>query len=84
MYCWGQCLWVNSRASDRSWNGDQWGKALHRLTNTVGDRKTGLRGVRVNNDPYMILMSAKYDKAGHRGSIIGIHLGDIHRDNTPR
>lgn len=81
--CWGQCLWVDCRGQSRSWNGDPWGDALRRLTNVVGERSIGLCGAKINNDPYLILMSGQHDKVGYKGTTIGKHFGDTCRGNPP-
>lgn len=81
--CWGQCLWVDCRGKTRSWNGDPWGDALRRLTNVVGAREIGLCGAKINNDPYLILMSAQHDKASIQGVAAGKYFGDTCKGNPP-
>lgn len=81
--CWGQYLWVNCRGQTRSWSGDPWGDALRRLTNVVGDRSTGLCGVKINNDSYLILFSSQHDKVSNGGQAMGKTLGDTCRGNPP-
>ncbi|KAF3038798.1 hypothetical protein E8E12_004195 [Didymella heteroderae] len=81
--CWGQCLWVKCRGQTRSWSGDSWGDALRRLTNVVDDRSTGLCGAKINNDPYLILMSSQHDKVSNDGQVMGKIFGDTCRGNPP-
>ena len=66
--CWGQCLWVAPRGPGREWNGDQWGEALRKLTDPVGDRKIGLCRVKLKkNDPCWFLHSARHDQLSING-----------------
>ncbi|KAJ4983644.1 hypothetical protein SVAN01_10855 [Stagonosporopsis vannaccii] len=74
--CWGQCLWVASEGQGRSWSGDAWGNALHRLTGITGGSQRGLCGARINNDAYLVLSSAQHDQVSHQGRIMSDHFGD--------
>ena len=52
-------------------------------TNVVDDRSTGLCGAKINNDPYLILMSSQHDKVSNDGQVMGKIFGDTCRGNPP-
>ncbi|KAH6638179.1 hypothetical protein C7974DRAFT_155797 [Boeremia exigua] len=81
--CWGQCLWVASEGQGRSWSGDAWGNAHHRLTGITGGSQRGLCGARLNNDAYLVMMSAQHNQVSHQGRKIGEIFGDTCRGNPP-
>lgn len=51
--------------------------------NLVGDQETGVCGARVNNDPYLIMMTGQHDGSSHKGEEIGALLGDTCESNPP-
>jgi hypothetical protein len=74
--CWGQCMWVSSEGQGRKWSGDAWGNALNRLTGITGGRQPGLCGARINNDAYLVLMSAQHDSVYILGKKASEYFGD--------
>lgn len=76
-------MFVQSEGQGRDWSSDAWGNALSRLTKLVGDKHGGLCGARVNNDPYLVLMTVQHDGVSIHGQKAGVYFGDTCAGRPP-